>query len=216
MRNILKYGCFLLCFMPVFVMGMPLEEAAQYQILSPAVTQELVMQQLMTEQVGKTPVIEFFSYGCHWCHDLEPFLQSWATKKPKDTVLIRVPVIFHPTWRPLAKAYFTAQALNESQKLDPLFFKALHEDHVVMASDEDVRNFFIKQGIPAAKFDEAYASFAVNRSLTWAEEMARLYQIKQVPTLVVVGHKNVYLTTLQAAGGKEKMGALLDEMLKLD
>jgi thiol:disulfide interchange protein DsbA len=26
----------------------------------------------------KIEVIEFFSYGCPHCNDLEPFLQSWA------------------------------------------------------------------------------------------------------------------------------------------
>ena len=214
MRSFLKYGCFLLCLLPRLVMGVSSEENLHYQILPSTVTEELVMKKLITEHPGQTPLIEFFSYGCHWCHDLEPYLQSWLKNKPKDVVLIRVPVVFHPTWRPLAKAYFTAQMLNQSALLDPAFFKAIHEDHILLVSDEDVRKLFIQNGIAAEKFDEVYGSFAVNQNLKWAEEMTRLYQIKQVPTVVAVGSKGVYLTTLQMAGGKENFASTLNEMLK--
>lgn len=213
MKNWLKRGCFLWLFILSGFVGAIPEKSLHYQVLPSSILNEPAMQAIIAEYPGQTPLIEFFSYGCHWCHDLEPSLQSWLNNNAKKVVLIRVPVIFHPTWRPLAKAYFTAQQLDQSARFDPVVFKAIHEDHKMVVSDEDVRTIFIQNGVNAKVFDEAYGSSSVNQRLKWIEEMTRLYQIKQVPTLVLVGKKGISLTTLQAVGGRDHLSTVLDEML---
>ena len=40
----------------------------------------------------KIEVIEFFSYGCPHCNDLEPILDAWVAKLPPDVQFRRVPV----------------------------------------------------------------------------------------------------------------------------
>ena len=42
----------------------------------------------------KIEVIEFFSYGCPHCNDLEPYLQAWVKTLPPDVQFRRVPVMF--------------------------------------------------------------------------------------------------------------------------
>jgi protein-disulfide isomerase len=56
-----------------------------------------------TESGNKIEVIEFFSYGCPHCAELEPFLETWLAKLPPDVAFRRVPVMFQDRWIPLAK-----------------------------------------------------------------------------------------------------------------
>src|SRR5271154_4204868 len=51
------------------------------------------------EKGKKIEVIEFFSYGCPHCNDLEPFLQDWMKKIPADVQFVRVPVMFQDRWK---------------------------------------------------------------------------------------------------------------------
>ena len=53
------------------------------------------------ESGAKIEVIEFFSYGCPHCRDLEEFLGPWAKKMPADVAFKRVPVAFQPAWEPI-------------------------------------------------------------------------------------------------------------------
>ena len=53
----------------------------------------------------KIEVIEFFSYGCPHCAELEPYLDTWLAKQPQDVAFRRVPVMFQQRWIPLAKIY---------------------------------------------------------------------------------------------------------------
>ena len=49
----------------------------------------------------KIEVIEFFSYGCPHCNDLEPILDAWVAKLPPDVQFRRVPVMFQQRWEAL-------------------------------------------------------------------------------------------------------------------
>jgi thiol:disulfide interchange protein DsbA len=57
----------------------------------------------------KIEVIEFFSYGCPHCADLEPHLQAWLKRLPPDVQVRRVPVAFQPSWENLARVYYTLE-----------------------------------------------------------------------------------------------------------
>ena len=63
-----------------------------------------------TETGKKIEVIEFFSYGCPHCAELEPHLDAWLAKAPQDVAFRRVPVMFQQRWVPLAKIYYTLDA----------------------------------------------------------------------------------------------------------
>src|SRR5678809_1170420 len=76
------------------------------------------------ESGKKIEVIEFFSYGCPHCSDLEPYLQNWFKTAPADVQFRRVPVMFQERWKVLAKIYYTLDALGEETRLSPDVFKA--------------------------------------------------------------------------------------------
>src|SRR5213594_2417721 len=78
------------------------------------------------ETGNKIEVIEFFSYGCPHCNDLEPYLHAWAEKAPTDVQFRRVPVMFQERWVGLAKDYYTLEALGADMRLSPDIFNAIH------------------------------------------------------------------------------------------
>ena len=65
----------------------------------------------------KIEVIEFFSYGCPHCADLEPHLQAWFKRLPADVQVRRVPVAFQPAWENLARVYYTLELMGEDPRL---------------------------------------------------------------------------------------------------
>ena len=65
----------------------------------------------------KIEVLEFFSYGCPHCAELEPHLDAWLAKAPADVAFRRIPVMFQQRWVPLAKIYYTLDALGVESKL---------------------------------------------------------------------------------------------------
>ena len=48
-----------------------------------------------SDSVGKTEVLEFFSYSCPHCAILEPKVEAWSKTLPDNVVLRRVPVAFN-------------------------------------------------------------------------------------------------------------------------
>ena len=45
---------------------------------------------------GKIEVREFFWYGCPHCFTLEPHMQTWLKKIPKDVHFVRTPAAMNP------------------------------------------------------------------------------------------------------------------------
>jgi thiol-disulfide isomerase/thioredoxin len=83
-------------------------------------------QPVPVETGKKIEVIEFFSYGCPHCADLEPHLQAWLKRLPADVQVRRVPVAFQPAWENLARVYYTLELMGEDAKLTPDVFSAIH------------------------------------------------------------------------------------------
>ena len=46
----------------------------------------------LTDNPAKIEVIEFFSYACPHCSDLNPLVAPWVAKLPADVAFKRIPV----------------------------------------------------------------------------------------------------------------------------
>jgi len=135
----------------------------------------------------KIEVIEFFSYGCPHCADLEPLLQGWIKTMPADVQLRRVPVMFQDRWMPLAKIYYTLDALGEEARLSPAVFRAVHQQGVPLWQDKTFFDWAASQGLDRKKVEDMYNSFAINGKVSRARGAAQAYNIQSVPTIVVDG-----------------------------
>ena len=139
-------------------------------------------------ETGKNiEVIEFFSYGCPHCGELEPHLQAWLKSKPADVQLRRIPVVFQPKWESLARAYYTLEAMGEETKLAPDIFNAIHGKGNQLSNDKEFFDWAASKGLDRKKVEELYGSFAVVGKVNRAKQQAQVYQIQSVPTIIVDG-----------------------------
>jgi thiol:disulfide interchange protein DsbA len=139
-------------------------------------------------ETGKNiEVIEFFSYGCPHCGEFEPILQTWLKTKPADVQFRRVPVMFQDRWIPLAKIYYTLEALGEESRLSPEVFVAIHGKGQPLWQDKTFFDWAASQGLDRKKVEDMYNSFAIQGKVNKARMAAQNYQVQSVPLVVVDG-----------------------------
>jgi thiol:disulfide interchange protein DsbA len=153
-------------------------------------------------------VIEFFSYGCPHCGELEPHLQAWLKKKPADVQLRRIPVMFQPRWENLAKIYYTLDAMGEEARLSPDIFTAIHGKGLTLWNDKDFFDWAASKGLDRKKVEELFTSFAINGKVNRAKQQAGAYNIQSVPTIIVDGKYMTGSERLQ--GGHAAVPAAID------
>ena len=139
------------------------------------------------ESGKKIEVIEFFSYGCPHCADLEPILQGWLKTIPADVQFRRIPVMYQERWVPLARIYYTLEALGEEKRLSPEVFSALHTRGVSLWQDKTFFDWAASQGLDRKKVEDMYNSFAMAGKVNRARQAAEAYQVQSVPNFVVDG-----------------------------
>ena len=140
-----------------------------------------------TESPGKVEVIEFFWYRCPACYSIEPDLEPWLKRLPRDVQFRRVPGILNDDWAVDARIFYTLDVLGEIERLHRPFFDAIHQQGGVRlrgdAFTKWAAEWFAKQKIDMAKYDAAFRSFTVESRLRRAAQMSRSYRLDGVPTL---------------------------------
>ena len=157
------------------------------------------------------PVTEFFSYGCPWCYRLDGSLTNWLNHQGKKIRFTRVPVIFNQDWTYYAKAWYAADLLDIESRMTPLLFKAVQIDKLPLASDEAMKNFFIKEGVDKETAHSAFSdSTAMTLKLQEGNALMVKYRIRAVPAVVI---NHCYKTDLQMAGSEERFFKILDYLV---
>ncbi|MFA7318621.1 MAG: thiol:disulfide interchange protein DsbA/DsbL [Sulfuricella sp.] len=164
-----------------------------------------------TETGKNIEVLEFFSYACPHCHDLEPVLIPWVKKLPGDVTFRRIPAVFSDKWLILARLFYAAEALGQLDRLHPAIFNAMHVDRLDLTNEKTLQQWVEKNGLDVKKFMETYNSFAVQGKAQRAKQLTRAYAISGVPALVVEGK---YLTSASQTGSNEKLLPVLDDLIK--
>lgn len=192
------------------------EEGKQYQRLAHDVKDNVLVQELAKQDGSKIHVMEFFSYGCHWCYKLDPYIETWHKGLPSDVSFQRIPVEFQPSWRTLTKAYYTAEKLNALDKIQIPLFEVIHSEKMDNTSDETLRQFFVSKGIKEEDFNRVYDSFDVERKQKWANAISRALRVNAVPAMVVLGPHGIFLTTISMAGSEENLLKVVDHLIKTE
>jgi thiol:disulfide interchange protein DsbA len=163
-------------------------------------------------ETGKNiEVIEFFSYGCPHCGDLEPSIQAWLKTKPADVQFRRVPVMFQQRWENLARVFFTLEAMGEENKLSPEVFAAVNAKGVPLWNEKDFLDWAAAKGLDRKKVEDLFKSFAVVGKVNRAKQQAQVYNIQSTPTIVVDGK---FITgSDRIAGGHAAMPAAIDALV---
>jgi thiol:disulfide interchange protein DsbA len=151
-------------------------------------------------------VVEFFWYECPHCYDLEPALEQWVARLPKDVEFVRVPATFNERWTVSARVYYALEAMRLLPKLHAALFNAIHQGGLRITDDRQRADWLQRQGVDAAKFQAIFASPAVDARIKRAAELVAAAKIEGVPTLMIEGR---YLVS---AGGAIKSN---DQMLEV-
>ncbi len=162
------------------------------------------------ESGKKIEVIEFFSFGCPHCAELETFLGPWRAKLPADVEFRRVPVFFQPAWVNLGKVYYTLDALGEETKLSSAVFAAIHGGNVQLSNDKTFFDWAASKGLDRKKVEDMYNSFAINGKMSRAKQLAQTYNVQSVPTIIVDGK---FVTASDKVGTHANLPAAIDELI---
>ena len=157
----------------------PLALGSDYAVVDPA---------LLADEPAKIEVLEFFSYACPHCSDLDPLVVQWAAKLPADVAFKRIPVSFNsPFYELMARLYYTLEAIDELPRLHSAVFDAVHHQGVKLIDDKSILEWVTSQGVDAKKFSDAYSSFGVSSKIKRADQLSRSAKIRGVPALIVDG-----------------------------
>lgn len=180
----------------------------QYKVVVPAQPTDVAP--------GKVEVIEFFWYGCPHCYALERGVNAWLANKPNYIEFVRVPVTWGEVHRAHARLFYTLKALNLIDTLHDKVFDAIHLDRAPLYAPNDPLETQREQlklakdnGVSEADFTKAYTSFAVQSSLSTADDLNRRYRIDAVPTFVIAGK---YETDMQSAGGESNLFQIINDL----
>ena len=143
---------------------------------------------LQADNPAKIEVIEFFSYACPHCSDLNPIIKKWAAKLPADVEFKRVPVSFNsPFYVLMAKLFYALEGTGEMAKLDAAVFDAIHVKGLKLIDDKSIQEWVVLQGVDAKKFSDAYKSFGVASKVSRGNQLAQGAKITGVPAFAVDG-----------------------------
>ena len=161
---------------------------------------------------GKIEVVDFFWYGCPHCFSFEPALDAWAKKLPADVNFRRVPVSFRDEpFGTHARIFYALEGMGQLDAMHRKVFYAIHNDRLRLDKPADISAFMGRNGVDAAKFMEAYNSFAVQAKAKQATQQAAAYKIDGVPAIGIQGR---YYTSGSLAGTNEKALAVADFLMQ--
>jgi thiol:disulfide interchange protein DsbA len=161
---------------------------------------------------GRIEVIEFFYYGCPVCYETEPFLSRWLGTVPDYVAIRRVPALSSEAWEPLAKLFYTLEALKQVERLHWPVYDNIHFEDLKLGDEKVMVDWAVRNGIEREAFVQAYGSAAVADKVAQARELLKAYGVRAVPTFIVDGK---FLTSARLAGGTEQVVQVLDHLVRL-
>jgi len=155
-------------------------------VLEPGKTYREIPQQPVANP-DKIEVIDFFFYGCPFCNELRPLLERWRASLPADVEFRRMPVIRHDSWVPLARTYFTLEALGAVERLHNEVYKGYHDEELHMSQPNVMADWAQRHGLDRDEWLRTYNSEAVERMVAAARKATQDYDIRGTPSVVIDG-----------------------------
>src|SRR5262249_16734662 len=161
---------------------------------------------------GRVEVIEFFYYGCPVCYDTEPHFSRWIGGAPDYVAVRRVPALSSEAWEPLARLYYTLEALGQVERLHWPVYDNIHFEDVNLSDEKIMADWAARHGIERERCGQVYGSEAVKSKVAQARELLKSYDVRAVPTFIVDGK---FLTSARLAGGTQQVVQVLDRLVRI-
>ncbi len=153
-------------------------------------------------------VIEFFSYACPHCTNLEPMLDSWVDGLPENVQFKRVHIAVDTMTTRLAKTYLILESQDLLEQNHRRMFDAIHERNITFLSDEQLAEFMNGRGIESDRFLSALNGRYITRAVESSRQLAVETRTLGVPALLI---GNKFQVTAQ--GGNRQLLATADWLI---
>lgn len=167
---------------------------------------------LPLQQDGQKEVLEFFSYACGHCAQLNPDLIHWKQhQKPANVGFYQIPAL-GGGWTFPGRVKLTAEKLGLDEAFDEIYFAKIHQERqrqYLGDSDAAVALLAKHAQVDKKTVEKAWDSLAVKNNMYKAAKLFEQSGITGVPTLVVNGKYTVSIT----AAGAEHLFAVVDFLL---
>ena len=160
----------------------------------------------------KKVVTEFFFYGCPHCWHLEPSIEAWLKRKPKDVTFRRMPAVLNsPAWIFFARAFFTAKNLGILEQSHRALFDALHRDRLKLFTVDKLAAWYTQFGIKPEDFKAMFKSFKVDAQVKEAARLTKDFGIDGVPSIVVNG---MWMTDVVMTGSYDRLWKVVNWLVE--
>ncbi|MBT4494664.1 MAG: thiol:disulfide interchange protein DsbA/DsbL, partial [Gammaproteobacteria bacterium] len=159
----------------------------------------------------KIEVMEFFSYACVHCFNLDPNLTDWVEEQGDNVEFIRIPAVASEYWRLLGRAYYTLEQIDAIGAHHMTLFRAIHQSRQTFPTPESLFDYAQDAGIDRELFESTYKSTPVNSALNRADQMSRRLKVASVPTIVIQGK---YIVRTTRAVGPTRMLEVMDYLVE--
>lgn len=134
----------------------------------------------------RNAIIEFFSYGCHYCAQHESNVNALAQRMPEGSRLIRLHLSLPGSGLSRYSSVFatlTVMGLEEQYRQQA--YEAVLKDKLDISS-EAIRSAWLKKvGIDVAAYNRASASQAVKDLEKYMADVTAYYEVRATPTFIV-------------------------------
>jgi len=163
----------------------------------------------------KIEVMEFFSYGCIHCYNLEDELTDWIEDRKDSVNFVRVPAIANEQWRTFGRAYYTMQSEQLLAANHKRVFREIHDVKRNLNSAESFAEFLVpdKDSEKRDSFIKTFNSLPITQKIERGDQLARRFRIASVPNLVVNGK---YLVRASSGVGLSRMLDVVDHLIELE
>lgn len=142
-------------------------------------------------------VIEFFSYACPRCKELDGLLKSWERSLPDDVEFSKIHVAHSVQTTNLARTHVALGQRNIVAQNNDRIFTEVEKRPQTFATLDSTSEFFDGHGIEKEQFELIAQSERVQSVLDTQEQTVREYGIVAVPTFVIANKYIVPSKTTQ-------------------
>ena len=135
--------------------------------------------------VGPVRIMEYFSYTCTHCRNLERVMEGWPESLPEGVVFERTHVTYAPALLPLARAYLALQRHEAVAENHSRIFRAIHDRNRDFRTVEALANFVHGHGAQRDAILATMRSSRVTRQVQASEKRFAELGVSTVPALVV-------------------------------
>lgn len=145
-------------------------------------------------------VVEFFSYACPHCANLEPMLDDWVSDLPDNVEFRRVHIAVDTMTSRLAKTFLILESQGALEANHRRVFDAIHGRNIMFLNDEQLAEFMHGRGIERDRFLSAMKSSHIARQIASNRDFMNETQTLGVPSMLI-GNK----FQVPAVGGNRQL-----------